>query len=140
MLLVCATLTLTSCKDGKGVGSFNANINGEEWTAMAPTGAKTGNRITVTGISLNKQIVINIAGTTTGTYNMNLINGSINPLVYTPDVNMQGAQQTFAGTSGSIIVTDINDTRLSGTFNVSASNSNMTIININGSFTDVRYF
>ena len=143
--LVCIALLSIStaflgCKDDKGLGSFSANINGEQWTAIAPTGVKTGNRITITGISLNKQIIINIAGTTSGTYNMDLINGNINPFVYTPDINQQGAQQTYTGSSGSIIIDRIDDKRLSGTFNVSAVNVNLTVINVTGTFTDVRFF
>ncbi|MCG9912344.1 MAG: DUF6252 family protein [Flavobacteriales bacterium] len=138
--IITTSVSYFGCNDGKGVGSFTATINGEAWTAIAPTGVKTGNRLTITGLSLNKQIVININGLTVGTYDMSVINGQINPLVYTPDVNAQGAQQTYAGVSGTIIVTDVSDSRVTGTFNVTASNAAMSIININGQFTDVKFF
>lgn len=132
-------LAITGCKDGKGTGSFTANIDGQSWSAIAPTGAKTGNRLTITGLSLDKQIVINIANTATGTYDMSLIEGSINPLVYVPNVNQQAAQ-SYLGASGTIEVTEINDSRVSGTFSVSATNTGLTPIAITGEFTDVKYF
>lgn len=131
---------ISGCKDGKGLGTFTANINGESWSAVAPTAAKTGNRITITGLSLDKQIVININGTSTGTYTMDVFSGSIQPFVYLPNVNQQGAQETYVGGSGNIVVTDINDTRLSGTFSITATNSTATSIGINGEFRDVKYF
>lgn len=142
--IVAVTVTLgistTGCKDGKGIGSFTATINGETWTALAPTGVKTGNRITITGLSLSKQIVINIAGVTPGTYSMSLIEGQFQPLVYTPDVTQQGAQQTYTGTSGSIVVTDVTDGRITGTFSVTAANAQLSIIGISGQFTDLKFF
>lgn len=142
--IVAVTVTLgistTGCKDGKGIGSFTATINGETWTALAPTGVKTGNRITITGLSLSKQIVINIGGVTPGTYSMSLIEGQFQPLVYTPDVTQQGAQQTYTGTSGSIVVTDVTDGRITGTFSVTATNAQLSIIGISGQFTDLKFF
>ena len=139
-LFFMATLAGTGCKDGKGTGSFTANIGGESWSAIAPTGGKTGNRLTITGLSLDKQIVINIGGTATGTYDMSLVEGSINPLVYVPNVNQQGAQQTYLGASGTIEVTEVSDSRVSGTFNVTATNQSLAPIQITGEFTDIKYF
>lgn len=138
--LFFVTLLSTGCAEDKGLGSFSANINGEEWTAIAPTGVKTGNRLTITGISLNKQIIINIAGITPGNYDMSLIEGSINPFVYTPDINQQGAQQTYTGTSGTITVDRVEGSRLTGTFNINAVNSNMDVINVTGKFNNVKFF
>jgi len=131
---------ISGCKDGKGIGSFTANINGDSWSAVAPTAAKTGGRITITGLSLDKQIVININGTSTGNYTMDVFGGSIQPFVYVPNVNQQGAQETYVGGSGNIVVTDISDTRISGTFSVTATNASATSIGINGEFKDVKYF
>lgn len=139
-LFFALTLVGTGCKDGKGMGSFTASIDGESWSAIAPTGGKTGNRLTITGLSLDKQIVININGTGTGTYDMSVIEGSINPLVYIPNVNQQGAQQSYIGGSGSIVVTDVSESRVSGTFAVSATNASLTPISITGEFTDIKYF
>lgn len=139
-LLILVGVTLSSCKDDKGLGSFTATIGGQSWSAIAPTGVKTGNRLTITGLSLDKQIVINISGTTVGSYDMSLIEGSIQPFVYTPNVSQQGAQQTYAGTSGTIEVTRIDDSRVSGTFSILAANTSMDIIQITGEFTDVKYF
>lgn len=138
--LFLISLASTSCKDDKGLGSFTANINGESWTAIVPTGVKTGNRLTITGLSASKQIVINIGGTTAGSYDMSLIEGSINPFVYTPDINQQGAQQTYTGTSGSIDIDHVEDKRINGTFNINAVNANMDVINVTGIFTDVKFF
>jgi hypothetical protein len=140
--LFIIAITSSSCKDGDiGLGTFNATINGESWSALAPTGIKTGNRLTITGLSVDKQIVINVANAAPGTYDMSLIEGSINPLVYTPNVStQQGAQQTYAATGGNIIVTKVEDKRVSGTFNVSATNTSMGVININGDFANVKFF
>lgn len=137
VLLSSIAVVSTGCKD---IGTFTAVIDGQAWAAVAPTVAKTGDRITITGLSLDKQIVINIGGTTAGTYNMSLINGQIHPFVYTPDVNAQGAQQTYTGVGGSIVVTEISNSRITGSFNVTAANAAMDIISITGEFRDIKYF
>ncbi len=134
-----AALLFTGCKKESVLGSFTADIDGQSWSALLPNGFKTGNRITITGLSLNKQIILNINGTAPGTYDMSLINGDIQPFVYTPDVTVQGAQQSYAGTSGSIVVTEVADSRLSGNFNVTASNGALDIISISGEFRNITF-
>ncbi len=138
--LLNALIFFSGCKDGVGLGTFTADINGQSWSAVAPTGVKTGNRLTITGLSLNKQIVLNINGTAPGTYDMSVITGSIQPLVYTPDVTAQGAQQTYVGTGGSIVVTEVADSRVSGNFDVSAANGSLSVIAISGEFRNIKFF
>jgi hypothetical protein len=138
--VVTMSATFSGCKDGVGLGTFTADINGQSWSAVAPTGVKTGNRLTITGLSLNKQIVLNINGTAPGTYDMSVITGSIQPLVYTPDVTAQGAQQTYVGTGGSIAVTEVADSRVSGNFDVSATNGSLSVIAISGEFRNIKLF
>jgi hypothetical protein len=71
---------------------------------------------------------------------MSLLSGQIQPFVYTPNVNAQGAQQTYTGTGGSIVVTEVTDSRITGNFNVMAANASMDIISITGEFRDIKYF
>lgn len=140
ILLFVMVMISSSCKDSKGLGEFTASIAGESWSALAPTGVKTGNRITITGLSMDKQVILNVGGITTGTYNMAVLQGNIQALTYTPNVNMQGAQETYVGTEGSITVTNVSDGRITGTFNFTAANASMSVINVKGEFTDVKYF
>jgi len=141
-LIALFTLAIASasCKDGKGIGSFSATVDGESWSALAPTGAKTGNRLTITGLSVDKQIVMNIGGTTVGTYDMTLIEGSIQPFIYTPSLTQSGAANTYVGTSGSIEITGIDESRVSGTFSLTATNQSLGPIGVSGTFTDIKYF
>lgn len=137
--LMIATLGATQfgCQTEDLIGTFTANIGGTQWTATAPGAVKTGTRLTITGIGDSKSIILQINGTTAGTYDMNVFSTNIQPFTYTP--NTSAPQDTYLGTSGSIVVSSVQNNRISGTFSVVATNLSSQTISITGSFTNVIY-
>jgi hypothetical protein len=126
-----------SCDTEDLIGTFNSTIDGDSWSATAPGAVKTGSRFTITGIGTNKSIVLNTNGVTPGTYTMDVFSGSIQPFVYTP--NLSVPQESYIGSSGSIILSEVTGTRLSGTFNVVATNTSGASVSLVGTFTNVIY-
>lgn len=137
ILLAALTVPNYSCETETLVGTFTATIGSESWSAIAPAAVKTGSRFTITGLSTNKQIIININGITAGNYTTDVFSGNIQPFVYTPDV--QTPQATYVGSSGTITVSSVTDNRISGSFNIIATNSVPENITITGNFTNVLY-
>lgn len=143
--LLFIILGFTSCtsdgddSQGFGVGSFSATINNQTWIATAPFAVKTGNRFTITATNLNpaSTIVISINGIRPGDYGMTVFSNNIRPVVYTPDITKP--RDTFLGTYGTITLSEVTENRLSGSFNVIATNVNLQVISINGVFTDIIY-
>ena len=60
--------------------------------------------------------------------------------VFASDINDAALNYARTGIYPSNIATDISDTRISGTFSVTATNASATSIGINGEFKDVKYF
>lgn len=131
------TFSNFSCESESLIGTFTANIGGDHWIATAPGAVKTDSRFTVTGIGNNKSIIININGTTPGTYTADVFSGNIQSVVYTPDLG--APQNSYFATSGSIEIDEVTDDRITGTFNVVVTNSLSQNISINGYFTNVIY-
>lgn len=135
----------TSCtsdgddSQGFGVGSFSATINNQPWVASAPFAVKTGNRFTISATNLNpaSTLIISINGIRPGDYSMTVFSTNIQPVVYTPDITKP--RDTFLGTFGTITLSEVTENRLSGSFNVIATNVNLQVISINGVFTDIIY-
>jgi hypothetical protein len=127
-----ALITLNSCNSV--TGTFTANINGQSWNPPLPVAVRTGNRYTITAASSDKQMIFNI-GTSPGTYNMSLLEGQFQPFVYTP--NLTNTNEYYVGSAGTINLTSVNNNRLSGNFNITATSTSLGTINVSGSFTDI---
>lgn len=127
-----ALITLNSCNSV--TGTFTANINGQSWNPPLPVAVRTGNRYTITAASSDKQMIFNI-GTSPGTYNMSLLEGQFQPFVYTP--NLTNTNEYYVGSVGFINLTSVNNNRLSGNFNITATSTSLGTINVSGSFTDI---
>lgn len=137
LLYLMVTFSYFSCETESLIGTFTANIGGDNWIATAPGAVKTDSRFTITGIGNNQSIIININGITPGTYTTDVFSGNIQPVIYTPDLG--APQNSYFATSGTIIVDEVTDNRITGTFNVIVTNSLSQNISINGYFTNVIY-
>jgi len=126
-----------SCETEDLIGTFNATSGSENWSAVAPGAVKTGNRFTITGVTSTKSIVLNTNGISVGSYTMDVFSGNIQPFVYTPDLSTP--QTAYVGTAGSIVLSSVSSNRLSGSFNVTATNSQSQSMTVTGNFTNVLY-
>ncbi len=115
-------------------GTFTANINGQSWNPPLPVAVRTGNRYTITAASSDKQMIFNI-GTTTGSYDMSLLEGQFQPFVYTP--NLSNTNEYYIGSAGTINLTSVNNNRLSGDFNITATSTSLGTVTVSGSFSNI---
>lgn len=129
--------------------SSSATIDGVAWSnplLVPPFAVKTstGFTITMSGISSNtvtSTLIVQLFGTTTGTYNVSLVSGGNKcTAVYTP--SLLTPTDTYASTVGKVSVTEINATNktISGTFSFTCVNTGMISKKIeNGKFTNAKY-
>lgn len=130
-LLIAATVS-TGCDNL--TGTFTANINGQAWNPSLPVAVRTGNRYTITAASSDKQMVFNI-GTAPSSYDMSLLEGQFQPFVYTP--NLSNTSEYYIGSAGTINLTSVNNNRLTGNFNITATSTSLGTINVTGSFSNI---
>jgi Family of unknown function (DUF6252) len=119
------------------IGTFTANINGTAWESTVFGAVKNGSQYTITGTKNTSTIVITVPGTSTGTYNINPADTTLEALIYTPDYN--NATNYYLSTQGSVDLSKVVEGRLSGTFNVWAKNSitNTDSMMITGQFSNI---
>lgn len=136
ILALLAVVFIVSCE--ALIGSFTASINGTAWKAGFSGALKNGsNQYIITATKDTTSIVITIPGTTQGTYNINPTDTTLEALIYTPSSN--NASNNYVSTQGSIVLSSVNQNRLTGTFNVWAKNSVTTTdsIQITGEFSNI---
>lgn len=133
--LVVGIMAWSGCTKEDLIGSMTATVNGTSWTATGQAAVAVQNRVVITGSTASSTIVLSPNGKAAGTYNTDVFEGNVQPFVYTPNLNTP--QNTYAGSSGSIVITSYSNNRLSGTFNVSATNATPETINITGEFKNI---
>lgn len=130
--LVIAATVSTGCNTL--TGSFTATINGQAWNPPLPVAVRTGNRYTITAASSDKQMIFNI-GTNPGSYDMSLLEGQFQPFVYTPNLN--NTNEYYIGSAGTINLTSVDNNRLTGNFNITATSTSLGTITVTGSFANI---
>ncbi len=101
-------------------GSFTAKINGSDFTANTAFANvdKTLNYIAVSGFrSSTNGFVISVSSLTTGTYSVD----ALNSILYQPE-----GGTAVAATSGSIVLSEVTDTKIKGTFTMQVSGLDVT--------------
>lgn len=136
LFLVTSASVFESCDTSEVLGTFTAQIDGVAWQAVAPAAVKTGGRFTITGLSADKEILLHVGGITAGDYDASVLVGSLNPVVYTPNIKQPAT--TFVSTGGKITLTNVTDKKVSGQFNVDMQSTSSTI-KITGNFVNVNY-
>ncbi len=121
-------------------GTMNADIAGVAWTADAPVGNVSSDRITVTGVGTKKSIALTIEGVATGTYNISISSITGGVLVTNTD---SATTKTYVSKSGKIVISDINTTskRISGFYDFKAFSTNLkdSVTVSSGQFTNLKY-
>lgn len=134
-VVASAMVAFTGCTKEELIGTMTANIGGTQWTATAQAAVSVQNRVVITGSTASSSIILSPNGKTVGSYTTDVFSGNVQPFVYTP--SLSAPQATYAGTGGSIVISSYSNNRLSGTFNVSATNSSTSSINISGEFKNI---
>lgn len=135
ILVFAIVLILAACQ--QLIGSFTASINGTAWTASVSGAVKQGPQYIITATKDTSVILITIPGLSTGTYNINPMDTTLDAVVYTP--NTDTPANSYIGTQGSVNLTSVNLGRLTGTFNVYAKNTQNPndSIPLTGQFTNI---
>lgn len=147
-LLVSFALTavfFTGC-DKEKIQSMTATVDGKEWSAtLATVGAYSySDYLTLFGVSLDgSKILIAIKGKETGTYDLQVLEGSTSQVsFYVPNSSDEDDEtKRYISSTGSVTLSSVEDNRISGSFNFTGVNTalNQTIVIENGSFNNVIY-
>jgi len=125
----------SSCSKEELIGTMSADVDGTQWTATAQGAVSVQNRFVITGSTASSSIVLSPNGNAVGTYTTNVFSGSVQPFVYTP--SFSNAQDTYVGSGGSIVIQSVAANRLTGTFAVTATNTQNNSKTISGSFKNI---
>ncbi|OIP00816.1 MAG: hypothetical protein AUJ97_07585 [Bacteroidetes bacterium CG2_30_32_10] len=129
------------------IGSMKATISSTSWQAQEPIGKVQNGFLVITGLRLvgnaKQSIILTTNAITVGTYNINLLNGTTNTAIYSPNsdsTTTNGLKYTYTAYSGSINVTTISNNRASGTFEFKCSNLASDTIQVSaGEFKNIYY-
>lgn len=148
--LCIATLMTISCsKDSSTNSLFNpkisAQVDGKAWSSLVPVTTKSavGFTITATQVSttlVTSELIINIFGSTTGTYAFSLqTTGNYSAATYIHYDNSTAL--TYIATAGKTIISSIDTDKktISGTFEYTCTNLLGKVEITNGTFTDLSY-
>lgn len=133
--LVAVAAGFSSCTKEEILGTMTADIGGTKWTATAQGAVSVQNRFVITGSTTSSSIVLSPNGNAVGSYNTDVFSGNVQPFVYTP--SLSSPQNTYVGSGGSIIIQTVASNRLTGTFSVTATNSQGAGQTISGSFKNI---
>lgn len=123
-ILTAIVLSLSSCKkDEPGLGVYTCNVDGVAWSATKETIAlHAGLPLNLIGRNDSTTLIINLQDVNDiGTYQIN--DSSVHFAQYIDGPETFDIYKSFYQSSGEVIITELSDTKVKGTFTLNLSNS-----------------
>ena len=146
ILMICMVLLTGSCKkdsNGNTIYKMSASIDGKQWTALLPGGVHSSGYLVITGTSITGEtMIITAKGDNTGTYELSVLPPKADCLGTYKATLSASAADTYASTSGKIVLTKFDKTNnlVSGTFEFTLANTALATKQITlGTFNDVTF-
>ncbi|HBF87581.1 MAG TPA: hypothetical protein DDX39_02975 [Bacteroidales bacterium] len=141
-LLMFVSIAFFSCdKEDFLSGTMSAKVDGTSWSSATQVTLLKNDMFFITGTSMSGQIMeITIVGTTTGTFELDVAGVQAGcGAVYKPSVTEES--ENFASKEGVVVITEVTDETISGTFEFSMTNTSLdnTVEITDGKFDNLPY-
>jgi len=123
-VLIATTLFLSSCKKGEpGLGIYTCEVDGIAWSATKETVAlHAGIPLNIIGRNDTTTLIINLQDVNDiGTYQIN--DSSVHFAQYINGPGTFDIYKSYYQSSGEVVITELSDKRVKGTFTLDLSNS-----------------
>jgi hypothetical protein len=138
LLLALLPIILFSCSKDSGGAFFSATIGGKKWEAVVRVTTHQNGTFLLTGTSIGGEVlIITLLQDQPGTYNLSMEELGFSAL-YKKSVNST-YQDSYVAVSGTVVLTEVTDDRVSGTFQMELTRLTENLHVESGKFGNLQY-